>query len=154
MSCPKCRAGGEPVFHLHCSYCDEILTGSIAQPGGKVADHVITIRCVPLERHAAMIRYLHAVITRLLSRQARHKGGQGASAGLRGARRGALPCRTWASPCMIPVAHMIVNAHDGRCRSGSYPRPANTSPPSTRSAIMLPTSKQHRSHLLAVHDVC
>ena len=44
VSCAKCFADGESVFHLHCSYCDEILTGSIAQPGGKVADHVITIR--------------------------------------------------------------------------------------------------------------
>ena len=44
VSCAKCFADGESVFHLHCSYCDEILTGSIAQPGGKVSDHVITIR--------------------------------------------------------------------------------------------------------------
>jgi hypothetical protein len=32
--------------HLYCSYCDEILTGSIAGPGGKISDHLITIRHV------------------------------------------------------------------------------------------------------------
>jgi hypothetical protein len=32
--------------HLYCSYCDEILTGSIAGPGGKITDHLITIRHV------------------------------------------------------------------------------------------------------------
>ncbi len=49
VTCARCRVSGEPVFHLFCSHCDEILTGSIALPGGKVADHAITIRysCMP-----------------------------------------------------------------------------------------------------------
>ena len=49
VSCSKCRPANEPVFHLHCSYCDEILTGSIASPGGKVKDHVVTIRHIVKE---------------------------------------------------------------------------------------------------------
>jgi hypothetical protein len=31
---------------LYCAYCDEVLTGSIAGPGGKITDHLITIRHV------------------------------------------------------------------------------------------------------------
>jgi hypothetical protein len=61
VTCAGCRASGEPVFHLYCSYCDEILTGSIAQPGGKVADHVITIRHArtPPRHHRSQNRLPH-----------------------------------------------------------------------------------------------
>jgi hypothetical protein len=47
--CRKCRPGENQVFHLHCAYCQEILTGSIANPGGKISDHVVTIRHVVKE---------------------------------------------------------------------------------------------------------
>ena len=46
VCCRACFPQGESVFHLYCSYCDEILTGRIAAPGGKIADHVVTIRHV------------------------------------------------------------------------------------------------------------
>ena len=49
VSCNKCRPGNSQAFHLYCSYCDEILTGSIAGPGGKIADHVVTIRHIVKE---------------------------------------------------------------------------------------------------------
>jgi hypothetical protein len=50
VSCSSCYKDQEaPCFHLYCSYCDEILTGSIAGPGGKITDHVITIRHVVKE---------------------------------------------------------------------------------------------------------
>ena len=39
-------------MHLYCSYCDEVLTGSIAGPGGKITDHLITIRHVFQEASA------------------------------------------------------------------------------------------------------
>ena len=39
-------------MHLYCSYCDEILTGSIAGPGGEITDHLITIRHVFQEASA------------------------------------------------------------------------------------------------------
>lgn len=47
--CNHCRPAGVQAFHLYCSYCDEILKGSIAGPGGKIADHIITIRHIVKE---------------------------------------------------------------------------------------------------------
>ncbi len=41
-TCYDCAAG----VHLYCAHCDDILTGSIAGPGGKITDHLITIRHV------------------------------------------------------------------------------------------------------------
>ena len=49
VSCNKCRPACHQAFHLYCSYCDEILSGSIAGPGGKIADHVVTIRHIVKE---------------------------------------------------------------------------------------------------------
>jgi hypothetical protein len=49
VSCNKCRPSDAQAFHLYCSYCDEILSGSIAGPGGKIADHVVTIRHIVKE---------------------------------------------------------------------------------------------------------
>jgi hypothetical protein len=46
VQCPSCYSSTESAVHLYCSYCDEILTGSIAGPGGKITDHLITIRHV------------------------------------------------------------------------------------------------------------
>ena len=46
VNCPSCYSSSESAVHLYCSYCDEILTGSIAGPGGKITDHLITIRHV------------------------------------------------------------------------------------------------------------
>ena len=47
--CKRCQSGKGHAFQLYCSYCDEILTGSIAGPGGKIADHIITIRHIVKE---------------------------------------------------------------------------------------------------------
>jgi hypothetical protein len=44
IRCPSCYDEGESAVHLYCAYCDEVLTGTIAGPGGKVSDHLITIR--------------------------------------------------------------------------------------------------------------
>jgi hypothetical protein len=52
VSCRSCYPEGENIFHLYCAYCDEILTGRIAAPGGKIADHVVTIRHVLKEARA------------------------------------------------------------------------------------------------------
>ena len=49
VSCSSCCPNHDQVFHLYCSYCDEILTGSIAGPGGKISDHVVTIRHITKE---------------------------------------------------------------------------------------------------------
>ena len=46
VQCPHCCKNEESCFHLYCSYCDEVLKGSIAKPSGKISDHVITIRHV------------------------------------------------------------------------------------------------------------
>jgi hypothetical protein len=46
VNCSTCYDDGDTAVHLYCSYCDEILTGSIAGPGGKITDHLITIRHV------------------------------------------------------------------------------------------------------------
>lgn len=52
VNCSTCYEDGEAAVHLYCSYCDEILTGSIAGPGGKITDHLITIRHVYQEATA------------------------------------------------------------------------------------------------------
>jgi hypothetical protein len=49
VSCSDCCPKHEHTFHLYCAYCDEILTGSIAGPGGKISDHVVTIRHITKE---------------------------------------------------------------------------------------------------------
>lgn len=49
VSCNRCRPASNHAFHLYCSYCDEILSGSIAGPGGKIADHVVKIRHIVKE---------------------------------------------------------------------------------------------------------
>jgi hypothetical protein len=49
ISCPRCDPSQKSSYQLYCSYCDEILGGSIAGPGGKIADHIVTIRHVVKE---------------------------------------------------------------------------------------------------------
>ena len=49
VSCSACCPKHDHTFHLYCAYCDEILTGSIAGPGGKISDHVVTIRHITKE---------------------------------------------------------------------------------------------------------
>jgi hypothetical protein len=44
VRCPSCYDKTETAVHLYCAYCDEVITGTIAVPGGKVSDHLITIR--------------------------------------------------------------------------------------------------------------
>ncbi len=44
--CPTCYDKDVTAVHLYCGYCNEVLTGSIAGPGGKISDHLITIRHV------------------------------------------------------------------------------------------------------------
>jgi hypothetical protein len=44
--CTVCYDETTTGVHLYCEYCDEVLTGSIAGPGGKISDHLITIRHV------------------------------------------------------------------------------------------------------------
>ena len=44
VRCPSCCGEDDSATHLYCAYCDEVLTGTIAGPGGKVSDHLITIR--------------------------------------------------------------------------------------------------------------
>jgi hypothetical protein len=44
--CRECFGEDATATHLYCTYCDEVLTGSIAGPGGKISDHLITIRHV------------------------------------------------------------------------------------------------------------
>lgn len=51
VQCPSCYDEGDSAVHLYCAYCDEVLTGSIAGPGGKVSDHLITIRHVYQQAH-------------------------------------------------------------------------------------------------------
>ena len=46
VNCSECHHGGISAMHLYCAYCDEVLTGSIAGPGGKISDHLVTIRHV------------------------------------------------------------------------------------------------------------
>jgi hypothetical protein len=46
VRCDDCFESTASALHLHCGLCDEVLTGSIAGPGGKVTDHLITIRHV------------------------------------------------------------------------------------------------------------
>jgi hypothetical protein len=46
VRCPTCYAHDFSTLQLYCSYCDEVLSGTIAAPGGKVSDHLITIRHV------------------------------------------------------------------------------------------------------------
>eukprot|EP00292_Cryptomonas_paramecium_P008169 CAMPEP_0113684012 /NCGR_PEP_ID=MMETSP0038_2-20120614/13710_1 /TAXON_ID=2898 /ORGANISM="Cryptomonas paramecium" /LENGTH=281 /DNA_ID=CAMNT_0000603601 /DNA_START=62 /DNA_END=904 /DNA_ORIENTATION=- /assembly_acc=CAM_ASM_000170 len=61
VSCTRCypdNSTQDPDFHVHCSYCNEVLSGSIARPGGKVTDHLITIRHVYNEA-TAVCCYLH-----------------------------------------------------------------------------------------------
>mmetsp|Transcript_3629 Transcript_3629/g.10704 ORF Transcript_3629/g.10704 Transcript_3629/m.10704 type:complete len:201 (+) Transcript_3629:66-668(+) len=44
VSCTECYGPINSSIHLFCSCCNEILTGHIASPGGKVSDHLVTIR--------------------------------------------------------------------------------------------------------------
>jgi hypothetical protein len=44
--CSACYDEATTRVHLYCAYCDEVLSGSIAGPGGKISDHLITIRHV------------------------------------------------------------------------------------------------------------
>jgi hypothetical protein len=44
----------KPALHLHCAYCNDVLTGTIASPGGKISDHLVTIRHV-YQRSLAVI---------------------------------------------------------------------------------------------------
>jgi hypothetical protein len=44
VKCLRCYDDNITAVHMFCSHCDEILTGSIAGPGGKVTDRLITIR--------------------------------------------------------------------------------------------------------------
>mmetsp|Transcript_993 Transcript_993/g.2509 ORF Transcript_993/g.2509 Transcript_993/m.2509 type:complete len:323 (-) Transcript_993:379-1347(-) len=44
VKCARCDGQSESVRHLFCSFCNEILTGHIAGPGGKISDHLVTIR--------------------------------------------------------------------------------------------------------------
>ncbi len=44
--CASCYDQEVVSVHLYCAFCDEVLTGSIAGPGGKISDHLITIRHV------------------------------------------------------------------------------------------------------------
>ncbi len=44
--CSTCYDSTASSVHLYCAYCDEVLTGSIAGSGGKITDHLITIRHV------------------------------------------------------------------------------------------------------------
>ena len=46
VQCRECYGEDLTATHLYCTYCDEVLTGSIAGPGGKISDHLITIRHV------------------------------------------------------------------------------------------------------------
>ena len=46
VHCRSCYDEEVSAVHLYCAYCDEVLTGTIAGPGGKVSDHLITIRHV------------------------------------------------------------------------------------------------------------
>jgi hypothetical protein len=46
VRCCECYGEEATATHLYCTYCDEILTGSIAGPGGKISDHLITIKHV------------------------------------------------------------------------------------------------------------
>ena len=46
VRCQSCYDADTSAVHLYCAYCDEVLTGSIAEPGGKVSDHLITTRHV------------------------------------------------------------------------------------------------------------
>mmetsp|Transcript_64889 Transcript_64889/g.174187 ORF Transcript_64889/g.174187 Transcript_64889/m.174187 type:complete len:374 (-) Transcript_64889:963-2084(-) len=60
VSCVSCYPELESVVHLHCLYCKEVLTGAIANPGGKISDHLITIRHVyntSLALRESLIRY-------------------------------------------------------------------------------------------------
>eukprot|EP00292_Cryptomonas_paramecium_P008117 CAMPEP_0113721532 /NCGR_PEP_ID=MMETSP0038_2-20120614/37197_1 /TAXON_ID=2898 /ORGANISM="Cryptomonas paramecium" /LENGTH=346 /DNA_ID=CAMNT_0000650575 /DNA_START=6 /DNA_END=1043 /DNA_ORIENTATION=- /assembly_acc=CAM_ASM_000170 len=43
VRCSRCYPT-ESTHHTFCSYCNEVLTGYIAGPGGKIGDHLITIR--------------------------------------------------------------------------------------------------------------
>ena len=46
VRCSTCYDEALSGVHLYCAYCDDVLTGSIAGPGGKITDHLITIRHV------------------------------------------------------------------------------------------------------------
>jgi hypothetical protein len=46
VRCSTCYDGAASGVHLFCAYCDDVLTGSVAGPGGKITDHLITIRHV------------------------------------------------------------------------------------------------------------
>jgi hypothetical protein len=46
VQCASCYDKDVTAVHLYCAYCNEVLTGSIAGPGGKISDHLITIRHV------------------------------------------------------------------------------------------------------------
>ena len=46
VRCQSCYDADTSAVHMYCAYCDEVLTGSIAGPGGKVSDHLTTTRHV------------------------------------------------------------------------------------------------------------
>mmetsp|Transcript_3624 Transcript_3624/g.10688 ORF Transcript_3624/g.10688 Transcript_3624/m.10688 type:complete len:486 (+) Transcript_3624:260-1717(+) len=66
VSCSKCYEPTESARHLFCSFCNEILTGHIASPGGKVSDHLVTIRHLFNEANA-LSEYLQCNATRVPS---------------------------------------------------------------------------------------
>ncbi len=49
VTCNRCHPRNSRAYYLYCSYCDEILKGSIAGPGGKIANHIVTIRHIVKE---------------------------------------------------------------------------------------------------------
>jgi hypothetical protein len=52
VTCASCFGESCSAVHLYCAHCDDILTGSIAGPGGKTTDHLVTIKHVYLEAKA------------------------------------------------------------------------------------------------------
>jgi hypothetical protein len=54
VSCQACHSGEASAVHMYCAYCDKVLTGSMAEPGGKITDHLITIRHIYHEANALL----------------------------------------------------------------------------------------------------
>jgi hypothetical protein len=73
VHCPTCYSCNDSAVHLYCSYCDEILTGSIAGPGGKITDHLITIRHVYQEALALRTFFEQRGISREQDRLQAHE---------------------------------------------------------------------------------
>jgi hypothetical protein len=94
---------------MYCSFCDEILKGSIAGPGGKITDHLVTIRHIYHEA-TALCNLLEKKATHLVSNHL-DDGKAEADPDLQKAQEYASKLNQWNEIVRFPNKNVISKAH-------------------------------------------